>query len=114
MPFVVFQIHVRKRHHTSLLAVEVPRTLSRLNLELNLERSQKTSSLSQVSELFLGSYLAVSPEALSLLSAPLFSATLGRAEIYNSWGQSPLCPLPLSDLRMPPFILIPLLSLIHI
>ena len=91
--FVVFQIHVQKRHHSSPLAVGVPCTLSRLN-------SHKYPSWSSVPTLqFLLKFWVHSPYPCSL---PLWEELSFTAHGDMS------CPLPLSHSWLPPLILIPL------
>lgn len=94
VPCVAFQIHVQK----SAVYEIVSPALLRFNLEPIKDFFTLTSS-----ELFLGSYLVVSPEALGSLSVALFPALLKELS-FTVPGDSPLSVLflPLSQSWMPP------------
>ena len=91
--FVVFQIHVQERHHSSPLAVEAPHALPWL-------KSHKCLSWSSVpTSRFLPKLWVHSPHPCSL---PLWDELSFAAHGDMS------CPRPLSHSWMPPLILIPL------
>lgn len=121
MPCVAFQIRVQKSAVYEIVSPallrlglglgsglgrscgnDVYEIVSPVLLRFNLEPVKDFFTLTG-SELFLGSYFVVSPEALGSLSVALFPALLKELS-FTVPGDSPLSVffLPLSQSRMPP------------